>query len=92
MISGEDVKHMGWLSRIEIESDDAERFAKELDTILDYFQILDTVDSDLAPIHHVLELSNVFRDDDISESLTDDEALSNTKMRENGYFRAPRIL
>ncbi len=92
MISSKDVKHLGWLSRIELGREEADQFAHELDSILDYFRILDSVESDLSPIHHVLELSNVFRDDVATESLTAKEALSNAKMQENGYFRAPRIL
>ncbi|MCW7076656.1 MAG: Asp-tRNA(Asn)/Glu-tRNA(Gln) amidotransferase subunit GatC [Candidatus Syntropharchaeales archaeon] len=92
MISDEDVKHLGWLSRVELEKEDSEKFARELDRILDYFTILDAVESDLSPLHHVLELSNVFRDDVVADSLTAEEALSNAKLQENGYFRAPRIL
>jgi len=44
MISDEDVKHLGWLSRVELEKEDSEKFARELDRILDYFTILDAVD------------------------------------------------
>ncbi|HDM35757.1 MAG TPA: Asp-tRNA(Asn)/Glu-tRNA(Gln) amidotransferase subunit GatC [Candidatus Syntrophoarchaeum butanivorans] len=92
MISRVDVEHLGWLSRIELTGEEAEKFAEELDTILGYFKVLDSVDVDLQPLHHVLDLSNVFRDDEVRPSFSQNEALFNAKLRENGYFRAPRIL
>jgi aspartyl-tRNA(Asn)/glutamyl-tRNA(Gln) amidotransferase subunit C len=35
---------------------------------------------------------NVFREDVVTESLTQEEALENTKSKQDGHFKAPKIM
>ncbi len=92
MVSIEDVYHTAELAKIEITEEEAEKFRKEFETILDYFNILDEVEEDVEPTFHVLPVTNVFREDVEGECLTQDEALSNATHKEEGYFKGPRVV
>lgn len=96
MISKKDLEHIGWLSRLELGEKDTEKYTPKLNSVLDYFSELDEVDTDgIEPTYHVLALSNVFREDVLSEqgcSLMQDEALSNAPKSQDGFFKAPRMM
>jgi aspartyl-tRNA(Asn)/glutamyl-tRNA(Gln) amidotransferase subunit C len=93
MISSKDVEHISWLASIKINDDEKEKFVEQFNSILEYFHQLDEVDTDgVEPTYRVIDLANVFREDAISKSLTQEEALKNAPKRENGYFKSPRIV
>jgi len=93
MISSKDVEHISWLASIKINDDEKEKFVEQFNSILEYFHQLDEVDTDgVEPTYRVVDLANVFREDSISKSLTQEQALKNAPKRENGYFKSPRIV
>lgn len=93
MITTEDVEHMGWLSRLKIEDEKLAGYAGQLNSVLDYFGQLDEVDTEgVEPTYHVLEMNNVFREDEITECLMQDQAVGNAPRSQDGYFKAPRII
>ena len=96
MITKEDLEHIGWLSRLELSDEDKDKYSPKLNSILDYFGELDGVDTeDVEPTYHVLPLSNVFREDEVegtTTTLTQEEALSNAPKKQDGFFKAPRMM
>ncbi len=95
MITQKDLTHIGWLARLELSEKDKEEYAPKLNPVLDYFSELDEVDTEgVEPMYHVLELSNVFREDELNTkgSLDQNEALSNAPNSQDGFFKAPRMM
>jgi len=93
MITGEDVDHIGWLASIKVAEEEKEGFVASFNSVLDYFHQLDELDTeDVEPTYRVVELTNVFREDEVGESMSQEESLSNAPRRENGYFKSPRIV
>jgi aspartyl-tRNA(Asn)/glutamyl-tRNA(Gln) amidotransferase subunit C len=93
LFSNEEVEHIAWLARIELSEEEKKVFTSQLNTILDYFHIIDEVDTkETKPTLHILDLINVFREDVIEDSLPTDIALANAPMKDRGYFKAPKIL
>ena len=93
MITKDEVEHVGWLARIEIDEQDADSYATQLNSVLDYFGQLDEVDTDnVDPTYHVADVVNVFRKDVKTKSLTQEEALENTQSKQDGHFKAPKIM
>jgi len=93
LISREDVEHMGWLSRLALTDEEKDVFTHQLNTVLQYFNQLDEVDTEgVEPTYHVLRMDNVFRKDAVEPSLTQEEVLSNAPRVENDHLRAPRII
>ena len=93
MITTKEVEHISWLARLKVNEEQLEGYAQQLNSILDYFAQLDEVETkDVEPTYHVIDVNNVFRDDVITPSLSQDEAISNAPKKQDGYFKAPRII
>ncbi|MBI4361672.1 MAG: Asp-tRNA(Asn)/Glu-tRNA(Gln) amidotransferase subunit GatC [Euryarchaeota archaeon] len=80
------------LARLALADAEVERFQRDLASILEYFDQLDDVQTDVKPLHHASGLVNVFREDTRGDSLPPEDALGNAAEKEEGYVRAPRIL
>ncbi len=93
MITKDEVEHVGWLSRISLSEEEAVKYASELNTVLDYFNQLDEVDtSDVGPTYHVADLMNVFREDEAAPSLPQEDVLCNADESKEGYIKGPKIM
>jgi len=87
------VEHIGWLASIKIEEEEKDELVEQFNTILDFFHQLDMVDTEgVEPTYRAVDLVNIFREDVVRVSLTQEEALANAPRRENGYFKSPRIV
>ena len=81
------------LSRLEVPEQDKEKNLRQLDSFLQYVDNLSKVDTDrVEPLAHVLPIHNVFREDEVRPSLDRELALSNAPLKEDGYFKVPKIL
>jgi aspartyl-tRNA(Asn)/glutamyl-tRNA(Gln) amidotransferase subunit C len=93
MIRKEEIEHIGWLARIELSEAEKGLFEKQLSSILDYFAVLDEVDtSDVEPTYHVIGVKDVVREDVPKAALSQSEVLRNAPKKEKGYIKSPRIL
>jgi aspartyl-tRNA(Asn)/glutamyl-tRNA(Gln) amidotransferase subunit C len=92
MITEGDVLHIANLAKIEVREEEVERFVREFQSILDYFDILDEVDEGIEPTFQVLSLTNIFRKDKPKKSLPREEVLKNARHVEEGYFKGPRVV
>ncbi len=92
-ISKRDVEHIALLAHIELTEDEKALFTTQFNRILEYFRKIDELNlEDVEPTFHVLDIYNVFRKDEISEHLTQEEALTNAPRKEQGYVKAPKII
>lgn len=80
-------------ARLELSPKEAKKFLREMKEVLKAFSVLDKVKADKAkPSFQPIELKNVWRNDEAKPCLTQEEALANTKHREKGYFKGPRVV
>jgi aspartyl-tRNA(Asn)/glutamyl-tRNA(Gln) amidotransferase subunit C len=89
MVSENDVEHIAELADIGISRDELAEFTGQFNEILKYFDILDQVETG-EPWEQ--ELANIFREDEIEPSLSQEEVLANARETEDGFFRAPRVM
>jgi aspartyl-tRNA(Asn)/glutamyl-tRNA(Gln) amidotransferase subunit C len=88
-----EVEHVARLARLELTEAEKGQMQAQLDAILRYIDKLNELDtSAVEATFHVLPLGNVFREDDVVPSMTQDEALANAPDRQDVFFRVPRIL
>ena len=91
-ITRDDVLCGAHLARIELTSEETERFGRNLERILEYIDQLREVDiTDLQPQTQFAGHRNFFREDRVRPSLSRDEALANAPDQKNGMFRVPRV-
>lgn len=92
-ISREEVAHLARLSRLAVTEEELDRFAGQLDVILQSVaRVGEVAAEDIPPTSHSVPLTNVYRDDVPTPSLTQEEALSGAPDAYEGRFRVPRIL
>ncbi|MDQ7819697.1 MAG: Asp-tRNA(Asn)/Glu-tRNA(Gln) amidotransferase subunit GatC [Armatimonadota bacterium] len=87
------VDHVARLARLELTADERARLARQLSHILEYFARLDRLDTEgVEPTSHVVEMSNVFRDDVPGTPLPREVVLASAPEHEDGFFKVPPIL
>ncbi len=92
-ISRAEVDHVARLARLRLSDEEAEMFRRDLASVLDYAASLEEVDTnDVQPMSHVLEMNNVWRDDDEILFSNQEEILSAAPDREENLFKVPKIL
>jgi aspartyl-tRNA(Asn)/glutamyl-tRNA(Gln) amidotransferase subunit C len=92
-INREDVAHLARLAHIDMSSEELDRMAGELAVIVDSIKSVSEVAGDDVPAtSHPIPLSNVYRDDIVGETLSNEEALAGAPDNADGRFRVPAIL
>lgn len=88
-----DVEHIAKLARLEFSEEEKQKFTHQLNDILAYVEQLNKLDtSRVEPLSHVIELSNVFRDDVVKPGLTTEEALKNAPAKSEKFFKVPKVI
>lgn len=93
MLTEKDVEHVAKLARIALTHEEKEVFTYQLANIMDYIDRLKELDTTgVEPMHHVMDIHNVFREDRADKKLTADEVLANSPDREGSFFKVPKIM
>ena len=92
MITIKDVEHVAKLARLELTEEEKEKFTGQLGAVLEYVNQMNEVDtSDVEPMAHAIDFSNVMREDVVVYEQTKEELMKNAPYEENGFFRVPKI-
>jgi aspartyl-tRNA(Asn)/glutamyl-tRNA(Gln) amidotransferase subunit C len=87
------LKKTAHLARLNLTEEEVEIYSKQLEDILNYFQKLQELDtSNVEPMAHVLPLNNIWREDEIKESMDQELILMNAPEVENNCFKVPKIV
>lgn len=88
-VTKDQVKHLGWLSRIELSDDELARYAGQIETIIKYLDKLDTVPlQEVKPVVARKKFSDL-RDDIAVEFEVDSLG---TSYRKEGFVKGPRMV
>jgi aspartyl-tRNA(Asn)/glutamyl-tRNA(Gln) amidotransferase subunit C len=92
-ITREEVRHVAMLFRMSLSEEEITRLQQQLSQIIDYFQVLQQVDTEgVPPTSHTLALENVMRDDEPRPSYPAEDILANAPLSEGGFFRVRAVL
>lgn len=91
-ISREDVLHVSKLARLELSEAEVDKFTVQLGDILDYISKLDELDTgNVPPTAHVLEITNVFREDKVNAPRIDSIEEMAPEF-DKGHFLVPKVI
>ena len=91
MITKEEVLRVAQLARIQLNSEEVEKFQKDFSSILDYFALIQELDlSRVKEMTHSVEVENVLRIDQ-ARGKTDTSGLLQTKEQTNGFLKVPKV-
>ena len=92
-ITNDEVKKVASLARLELDNDEINNHAKQLEKILEYIKQLEKIDTDDVPCTtRAIEVVNVFRKDERKNPNCNDELLELGPSREDKYFKVPKII
>jgi aspartyl-tRNA(Asn)/glutamyl-tRNA(Gln) amidotransferase subunit C len=92
-ITKQEVEHVAKLARLDLSEKEKEKLTDQLSNILTYVEKLNEIDTrGVEPTSHVLDISNIMRDDVAGESLTQEKALANAPEKSAGHYKVPKII
>ena len=92
-INKEEVKKVAYLARLELNENEINNHAEQLEKILEYIKQLEKIDTNGVPsTTRAIEVFNVFRKDEKKNSDCIEELLELGPSREDKYFKVPKII
>ena len=87
------LEHVAEVARIKLNEEEIKKFLPQLEEALEFFSKLKEINTDNAkPSFQPVEIKNAMREDIEKESLSQDDALSLTEHKKDGYFKGPRAV
>ena len=92
-ISPEQVRHVAKLARLALDEPRLDRFATQLESILEYVGQIGEVDvANVEPMAHALPVANVLREDEVGPSLPLEKVLQNAPETDGPFFKVPKVI
>jgi len=92
-ISKQDVKYIAALARIDVPEAQLDAMTKSLSDVVQYVETLQKLDvSNVKPTSHAVPVGNVWRQDQVKTSLTNQEALAIAVEAKEGSFKVPLVI
>ena len=91
IISDETIEYVGILAKLELSDEEKEKAKADMGKMLDYIDKLNELDtSSVEPMSHVFPVSNVFREDVVTNGDDRDNILKNAPEERDGAFVVPK--
>ncbi|BAV08816.1 aspartyl/glutamyl-tRNA(Asn/Gln) amidotransferase subunit C [Filimonas lacunae] len=81
------------LSRLQFSAAEKEEIKGDLQRMIAFVEKLNEVDTTgVAPLLHMSSAANVWREDEVKGSVTNEEALLNASDARDQFFRVPKVI
>ena len=89
VVTREEVKHIGWLAKLEMSDAELQRYTTQIEEIINYLNKLDTIPLEqVKPIAIKKKFSELRKDS--PENFED--AVLGTRYRKDGFVKGPRMV
>ena len=86
------IEHVSKLAHLEFNEEELIAITPQFSKILDYIAELSKIDLEgVEPMTHVLDTTNVMREDVEEESITVADALKNAPKHNDIFFKVPKV-
>ena len=93
LIHSDAIEHIARLARLELSADEKSRMRSQLAQILAHFADLAEIDTErIAPTAMVVNTKLPLREDEVTASLDQQQALANAPEEWQGFFAVPPVL
>jgi aspartyl-tRNA(Asn)/glutamyl-tRNA(Gln) amidotransferase subunit C len=87
------IDRLAELARLEFDNHTKEEMVKDMNNMLQFIDKISELDTvGVEPLIFLTEESNVFREDEISNEVSQAEALKNAPKKDMYYFRVPKVI
>ena len=92
-ITSEEVKKVAHLARLELNENEIQKHAQQLEKILGYIKQLEKINTENIPCTtRAIEVVNVLRKDEKKNYKNSEELLDLAPSREDSFFKVPKII
>lgn len=92
-ITDEIIEYVGILAKLELSDTEKEQAKKDMSKMLAYVDKLNELDTDnVEPMSHIFPVTNVFREDIVSDIDGSENALANAPEKKDGGFKVPKTI
>lgn len=89
----ETLEKVAHIAKLHLDNSEKDMYSKDLKNILEAFSSIDEVNvDDIEPAFQPIKIKDRTRKDTIEPSLTQEDALANTKNKKDGYFTGPKAI
>ena len=93
VIDSKMVDDLANLARLRFDESEKEGIRKDLQKMVAFVEKLQSVDThDVAPLLFINKESNVLREDIVQGSLSREEALLNSPVHDESFFKVPKVI
>ena len=87
------IDNLATLSKLIFKADQKEEIRQDLEKMLNFMEQLNAIDTNgVEPLIYVNEEVNVWRNDEVKQLITKEEALSNAPIKNEDYFMVPKFV
>lgn len=92
-IKNEDIKHLAKLSMLNLSDEEIEKYAQNMQDIVGFANTVNELDTDgIEESAFISEAFNVFRKDEVKESLSREELLKNAPSSNGEAYSLPSMM
>ena len=87
------IEDLSRLAKLKFDKNSSEKIKDDLSSILGFVDTLSEVDTEgIDPLVYMSEEVNVLRADEISNEVSQENALKNAPQKDSDYFKVPTVL
>jgi aspartyl-tRNA(Asn)/glutamyl-tRNA(Gln) amidotransferase subunit C len=87
------IDRVSTLARLRLSQEEKEEFMRQLNDIVQYVEKINELDTgNVKPADHIVDLSNVYRKDEVAPSIDRNDIEKIAPDFGNGHFIVPRII
>ena len=87
------VDNLAHLARLRFDDAEKESIRADLEKMVAFVEKLQTIDTTgVAPLLHISDATNVLREDIVQGSITREEALLNSPVKDEAFFKVPKVI
>jgi aspartyl-tRNA(Asn)/glutamyl-tRNA(Gln) amidotransferase subunit C len=87
------VDNLAHLARLRFDDSEKESIRADLEKMVAFVEKLQTIDTTgVAPLLHISDVANVLREDEVKGSISREEALLNSPVKDGVFFKVPTVI
>ena len=92
-INQDTVDKLATLSRLEFNGKEKEEIINDLNRMLDFVSKLNELDTtNVEPLIYMNDEKNVLREDEVKQTISQKQTLSNAPKKDSDYFKVPKVV
>jgi aspartyl-tRNA(Asn)/glutamyl-tRNA(Gln) amidotransferase subunit C len=92
-VTDETVDRIAQLAKLEFDGEERASIKQDLERILGFVDQLNEVDTEgVEPLIYMLDEADTLREDEVTYSFTQEQALKNAPDKDTDYFKVPKVL